>query len=65
MNSRTLLAVPCESVIPIFLDEKALLDIFVREELLLSTDDKNFSFERLACSASAITELKTPDSLKP
>lgn len=66
MNSKTLLAVVAlKSILPTLLEENALSDVVVREKLLLSTDDKNFSFEILACSAAAITELKTPESRKP
>lgn len=64
-NSKTLLAVAWESnVLPIFLEVIAP-DVVSLEELLLSTDNKNWSFERVACAADSITELKTPDSLKP
>ena len=65
VNSKTLLAVAWESLsLPIFLEVIAP-DVDSLEELLLSTDDKNWSFERFVCAADEITELKTPDSLNP
>lgn len=59
VKSNTFLAVAWDSAsLTIFLEEIAL------DVLLLSTDDKNLAFDVFIC-ADEITELKTPDSLKP
>ena len=66
-NSRTLLAAAWESpplLIPIF-REDITRDLIGLEELLLSTDDKNWSLASVFWTADEITELKMPEFLKP
>lgn len=64
--SRTLLAVAWESplLIPTFREDKTPESIGL-EELLLSTDDKNWSLASVFWTADEITELKMPEFLNP
>ena len=63
ISSTFLVDALCSLLLPIFLKAKDMEGTAL-DELLLSMDAKNLSLERVV-GAVAITELKTPDSLKP
>lgn len=63
ISSTFLADVCCCLLLPTFLEARVVGETTL-DELLLSMDAKNLSFE-IVVGAFAITELKTPDSLNP
>lgn len=65
VTSKTLLTVAWDTTppTPIFLEENTV-DVFSLDELVLSTDFKKLFIDEVVWAAFAITEIKTPDSLK-